>query len=283
MTINERVSPETLDKIIEAADDFITALAVTTEDDSTNMRQLLDGVKALNATPEIVKQMCEIFKAMARELQQYRAAAEPVYQYQAFTFVENSDGEQEKFWFWSDCDERFYTACKGTKRILYAAPQVTSVPQLAVWYGSMPETNGKINWTAILHRKGQHPWEGITIDLSEYPDRVRYEADRMRHLIGELADEPDILAYDADAHSGYVKTGNSPAIPDGWIPVSERMPEFNDEVLVWHCHGFPILAVYGACKDPKTYKTYRCLRNNDGEIDATHWMPLPAAPKQEAE
>lgn len=89
-------------------------------------------------------------------------------------------------------------------------------PELTVWYGAMPETNGKTNWTAILHREGQHPWEGITIDLSEYPDRVRYEADRMRHLIGELADEPDILAYDAEAHSGYVYPGNSPVIPEGW-------------------------------------------------------------------
>lgn len=88
-------------------------------------------------------------------------------------------------------------------------------PELTVWYGSMPETNGKTNWTAMLHRKGQHPWEGITIDRSEYPDRVRYEADRMRHLIGELPDEPDILSYDADAHSGYVNPGNSPVTPDG--------------------------------------------------------------------
>ncbi|EPX3843510.1 hypothetical protein ACWY7B_004725, partial [Enterobacter hormaechei] len=39
---------------------------------------------------------------------------------------------------------------------------------------------------------------------------------RIRHLIGELADEPDILAYDAEAHSGYVYPGNSPVIPDGY-------------------------------------------------------------------
>ncbi|EQB7867742.1 hypothetical protein GBC03_10975 [Citrobacter telavivensis] len=90
-------------------------------------------------------------------------------------------------------------------------------PELTVWYGSMPETNGKTNWTAMLHRKGQHPWEGITIDRSEYPDRVRYEADRMSHLIGELADEPDILAYDADAHSGYVE----PVSNRDELPVSE--------------------------------------------------------------
>lgn len=100
-------------------------------------------------------------------------------------------------------------------------------PELTVWYGSMPETNGKTNWTAMLHRKGQHPWEGITIDLSEYPDRVRYEADRMRHLIGELADEPDILAYDADAHSGYVKPGNSPVTPDGLVMMPKKLTAEN--------------------------------------------------------
>ena len=106
-------------------------------------------------------------------------------------------------------------------------------PELTVWYGSMPETNGKTNWTAMLHRKGQHPWEGITIERSEYPDRVRYESDRIRHLIGELSEEPDILEYDADAHSGYVKPGNSPVIPDGWVMVPKELtPEMMRAVQI---------------------------------------------------
>lgn len=91
---------------------------------------------------------------------------------------------------------------------------------LSVWYGSMPESNGKSNWTAILHRTGYPIWEGscITLDRSEYPDRVRYEADRARYLIGELTDEPDILAYDETLHSGYVRA-SQPA------PVSVVLPE----------------------------------------------------------
>lgn len=114
-------------------------------------------------------------------------------------------------------------------------------PELTVWYGAMPETNGKTNWTAMLHREGQHPWEGITIDRSEYPDRVRYEADRMRHLIGELADEPDILAYDADAHSGYVYPGNPPVIPDGWVlvPVEPTYQMCEAMGLPWESPRFP--------------------------------------------
>lgn len=79
---------------------------------------------------------------------------------------------------------------------------------LAVWYGSMPESNGKTNWTAILYRKNPGGFlggigDGYTIARSEYPDRVRYEADRVRHLIGELKEPPFILDYDYDKHSGY--------------------------------------------------------------------------------
>lgn len=100
---------------------------------------------------------------------------------------------------------------------LYAAPQLQQ-PALTVWYGSMPESNGKTNWTAILHRKGEGMLDGITIDRSEYPGRVLYAADRARYLIGEKPDRPFILYYDADKHSGYVAPckagGNSPVIPD---------------------------------------------------------------------
>ncbi|WP_370991483.1 hypothetical protein [Enterobacter kobei] len=107
-------------------------------------------------------------------------------------------------------------------------------PELTVWYGAMPESNGKANWTAILHRKGEgRCMNGFTIDRSEYPGRVLYAADRVRYLIGEKIERPSILDYDADAHSGYVKPGNSPVIPDGWVMVPEEptheMLEAGDE------------------------------------------------------
>jgi len=89
-----------------------------------------------------------------------------------------------------------------------SASQPKALPNLAVWYGSMPESNGKTNWTAILH--AGEIWKGITIDRSEYPDRVRYEADRMRWMIGELEQQPSILDYDADKHSGYVSPVSQP-------------------------------------------------------------------------
>lgn len=85
-----------------------------------------------------------------------------------------------------------------------------SASTLAVWYGSMPESNGKTNWTAILYHKNSEDLfggicDGFTIDRSEYPDRVRYEADRVRYLIGAIDWKPSILDYDSEKVSDYVK------------------------------------------------------------------------------
>ena len=84
---------------------------------------------------------------------------------------------------------------------------------LTVWYGSMPESNGKENWTAILHRKGEGKLDGITIDRSEYPERVLYAADRARYLIGEKQDRPHILSYDSDKRSNYIYQVTAPQKP----------------------------------------------------------------------
>lgn len=81
-----------------------------------------------------------------------------------------------------------------------------ATPQLAVWFGPMPESNGKVNWTAILYRKEANTFlsgvgDGYTLARSEYTDRVRYEADRVRFLIGELATPPWILDYDSELNA----------------------------------------------------------------------------------
>lgn len=89
--------------------------------------------------------------------------------------------------------------------------KISERPGLTVWDGSMPESNGKLNFTAVLMRKDLPLFKGVssgfTIAQSEYPDRVRYEADCVRYLIGELAEKPFILDYDTEKHSGYVGKG----------------------------------------------------------------------------
>ncbi|EOS8227297.1 DUF551 domain-containing protein [Escherichia coli] len=160
-------------------------------------------------------------------------------------------------------------------------------PELTVWYGSMPESNGKANWTAILHRKGEgRCMDGFTIDRSEYPGRVLYAADRVRYLIGEKSERPSILDYDADAHSGYVKPGNSPVIPDGWVACSERMPDIGTEIF-YFCQddgmrdcGIVSSSNFSGKGDAELYVHAEGYDLRFG-VDISHWMPLPAAPQQE--
>ncbi|MEX3217600.1 dATP/dGTP pyrophosphohydrolase domain-containing protein [Escherichia coli] len=68
--------------------------------------------------------------------------------------------------------------------------------------------------------------------------------------------------------------GNSPVIPDGWIPVSERMPEPYEYVLV--TDGFDGCEVMRVNTDG-----YWGPAKSLYPSSITHWMPLPAAPQQE--
>lgn len=98
----------------------------------------------------------------------------------------------------------------------------------------MPESNGKSNFTVILHTGDLT--EGICVYRSEYPDRARYEADCFRHLIGDPAfpEKPFICDYDTDKHSGYVKPDTSP-VADDLVRLLTRARiyargEFGDEI-----------------------------------------------------
>lgn len=70
--------------------------------------------------------------------------------------------------------------------------------------------------------------------------------------------------------------GNSPVIADGWVACSERMPEQFVEVLVCTEDGSRYVAALN-----------QSMNWDDGDFFddiqyVTHWMPLPAAPQQEA-
>lgn len=78
-----------------------------------------------------------------------------------------------------------------------------AVRPLKVRFQAMPESNGRRNWTVLLAREDGSGLRGdlaygFQISRSEYHDRERYWADRLRYLIGESTIEPDILNYDAN-------------------------------------------------------------------------------------
>jgi hypothetical protein len=71
-----------------------------------------------------------------------------------------------------------------------------------------------------------------------------------------------------------LQAGNSPVTPDGWIPVSERMPD--DDTL---CIAIDDIGVVWTA----IFEDGNLMSDIGGypDLDFTHWMPLPAAPQQE--
>ncbi|HCT4585717.1 TPA: DUF551 domain-containing protein [Enterobacter hormaechei] len=73
------------------------------------------------------------------------------------------------------------------------------------------------------------------------------------------------------------EAGNSPVIPDGWIPVSERMPGSQEWVIVFAKWGNQQVL----CWDDVANR-WTDFEDQSYYADMfTHWMPLPAAPQQE--
>ncbi|EOX4270006.1 DUF551 domain-containing protein [Citrobacter freundii] len=71
-----------------------------------------------------------------------------------------------------------------------------------------------------------------------------------------------------------LQAGNSPVTPDGWIPVSERMPEDGQEVIVMD-------VVRGKVQSGMIYQDGEFVDFNEQYYKVkspSHWMPLPAAP-----
>ena len=96
-----------------------------------------------------------------------------------------------------------------------------------------------------------------------------------RYCAGVWADIPAKLRRAAMLQGA---AGNSPAIPDRWIPVSERMPEKGQKVFYY----FDIVGVHAGYYDgDNTFVN----ENGGGWLtgDVTHWMEwnMPAAPNRE--
>lgn len=80
---------------------------------------------------------------------------------------------------------------------------LSTQPRLTVRLVSFPESNGKRNWTAQLVRVGGFDGlvgsaGGITVAHGELWNRVAFEFERTRYLLGERDSEPYILDYGDD-------------------------------------------------------------------------------------
>ena len=126
-----------------------------------------------------------------------------------------------------------------------------------------------------------HPEEfGDAWDFAFACQQAMHEA---ADAIEELA--ASVEGFEAQTNMVLDRDGNNTVIrfEPRWIPVTERLPENDQDVLVMvHWRDYPEnMMCYG-----RKYKTRWYLWNGElGELvkgfDITHWMPLPEPPKEE--
>ncbi|WP_408512471.1 DUF551 domain-containing protein [Salmonella enterica] len=80
-----------------------------------------------------------------------------------------------------------------------------------------------------------------------------------------------------ERRAAMLQAGNSPATPDGWIPVSERMPGSQEWVIVFAKWANQQVL----CWDD-VQSRWTDFEDQSYYADMfSHWMPLPSAPQQE--
>lgn len=244
-------------KIIEAADEVISALAGTNEDvhpGSDNMLRLWDDLNDRYAPPEVVRELARIVLASLE--------AEPV----AYIF-KHPAGKL----FWALTDE----SNKEQADVIpvYAAAPASVVPDNAsepLAYAYKELTPEIMRNQAAESNRGNE-WTGNPdidnaiimldrIDTAESCDDERIEA--VKAVLRRLA-------------------GNYPVTPDGWISCSERMPEIRQTVIGWN--GYAVRqCVYTRNEYAKTQKGREPRFETLTGIwhGVTHWIPLPEPPQE---
>lgn len=286
-------------KIIEAADEVISALAGTNEDvhpGSDNMLRLWDDLNDRYAPPEVVRELARIALASLE--------AEPV---GAFHIAEQQvDGTSDYL------KDGEWPIDNGIIEV-YAAPPVPVVP------AALPENDDEdghdidylepsevyalgrtAGWNACRAAmlQGSQPVSQtykfpVNTPCQDAPAHIWLQTAGVWPENGELSEltwcshnqhHDDTLYVRAD-----LVNGNSPLTPDGWISCSERMPEMGERqcyvLAADFKNNYPPnipntqVGVYGDWFNDGN----PTWDDGDGEDlylkEVTHWMPLPEPPR----
>ncbi|HDS7864472.1 TPA: DUF551 domain-containing protein [Escherichia coli] len=292
------ITREQAQKIIEAADEVISALAGTNEDvnpDSDNMLRLWDDLNDRHAPPEVVRELARIVLAsLESEPVLYQSCTRPTWN-SGVPWTEwkerSREGYEDDLRFtdtpdhagWINKCRKLYTtppapviqadvaqAIENLKQKLvecnrynYCADAVKGVEDAcrAVSYSQADNQPASGNQAAESNRSNE--WTGNP-DI----DNAIIMLDRIDTL--ENCDDDRIEAVKAVLRR---LAGNYPVIPDGWISCSERMPNDAQWCVVNTKYGYYV----------------QCWSEGQGwlgddisipECDVINWMPLPEPPQE---
>lgn len=154
---------------------------------------------------------------------------------------------------------------------LYAAPSAAVVPtNVADAIERLKQRLAdchRFNYCAEAVREVEDACRAAMLQSSGNSEQLEPVSNRDELMPGiKPAPELDSVAKNAES-----LPGNSPAIPDGWIPVSERMPDEDGNYWGWWSESKRQGPVWFIKSE---------LQAQFQSSEITHWMPLPAAPKE---
>ncbi|EKZ6376892.1 DUF551 domain-containing protein [Klebsiella aerogenes] len=155
------------------------------------------------------------------------------------------------------------------------------------------------SWVAEWNQSrlpGQAEYKTVPLYRHAHPAPVALKDHQMRELVNQLRDTAiqyhgtqqlreqiarviRAAMLQSEPVTTANKLGKSPVIQDTWIPVSERMPEDGQHIIIF-CDGAFVL--FAQCRDSEFFDIVRD-REEFFETTSrcvTHWMPLPAAPQE---
>ena len=302
------ITREQAQKIIEAADEVISALAGTNEDvhpGSDNMLRLWDDLNDRYAPPEIVRELARIVLASLE--------AEPVL-YQSCTRPTWNSGVP-----WTEWKERSRECYEDDLRFtdtpdhagwIYKCRKLYTTPPAPIALEAIENAIEYIRSIAFHIDEDDYHGKHIAYFMQQAlawleghscsDDRLgkaenqpvrgnqAAESNRDNEWTGNpdidnaiiMLDRIDTLENCDDDRIEAVKAvlrrlaGNYPVIPDGWISCSERMPAQDDWILIYSKHG-----EYMAGQVQGEY-----VELSDGTLswlgNALFWMPLPEPPQE---
>ncbi|HFK2769864.1 TPA: DUF551 domain-containing protein [Escherichia coli] len=307
------ITREQAQKIIEAADEVISALAGTNEDvnpDSDNMLRLWDDLNDRHAPPEVVRELARIVLAsLESEPVLYQSCTRPTWN-SGVPWTEWKERSRECY----EDDLRF-TDTPDHAGWIYKCRKLYTTPPAPIALEAIENAIEYIRSIAFHINEDDYHGKHIAYFMRQAlawleghscsDDRLgkaenqtvhgnqAAESNRGNEWTGNpdidnaiiMLDRIDTLENCDDDRIEAVKAvlrrlaGNSPGTPDSWISCSERMPD-DIKMLLAFSQGEIVAAYWNWVVNPIDYKKYRAFTYLSGNIldDVTHWMPLPEPP-----
>ncbi|TJN35382.1 DUF551 domain-containing protein [Escherichia coli] len=306
------ITREQAQKIIEAADEVISALAGTNEDvhpGSDNMLRLWDDLNDRHAPPEVVRELARIVLAsLEAEPVLYQSCTRPTWN-SGVPWTEWKERSRECY----EDDLRFtdtpdHAGWIYKCRKLYTnppAPIALEAIENAIEYirsiaFHIDEDDYHGKHIAYFMRQALAWLEGYSCSddrLGKAENQTVHgnqaaESNRGNEWTGNPDIDNAIIMLGIDTAESYdddrieaVKAvlrrlaGNSPVTPAGWISCSERMPDDGQHVIILCDSAFVLYAQY------RDGEFFDIVRNGDEFFETqsrnvTDWMPLPEPPQE---